>query len=160
MFKKIRKRFLLNQIQTLTSEARILNPKACGSRGVTPVWGVEWKITLSNFFLFFFSRIDKMFHIFFLKSGQIYMKDAESGKINFPIFPIFSFEIWSFLYSKGHFSMNFENKIDYNSRKKIRNNLKYDFSFESALCASSFMQIWPLLRGVCIALVGKNPEYV
>ena len=35
------------------------------------------------------------------------------------------------------------NTISHNSKKK---NLKYDFSYDSALCAS-FMKIWPLLRG-------------
>jgi len=35
-----------------------------------------------------------------------------------------------------HFSMNFEYKIDHNSENKNRKNLKYDFSYDSALCAS------------------------
>ena len=56
------------------------------------------------------------------------------------------FEVWVFLYSKLVIFSIFGKK------------LKYDFSFDSKLCAS-FIQTWPLLRGVCISLVGKNAPH-
>merc|ERR1719154_769872 len=48
-------------------------------------------------------------------------------------------------------SMNFQYKIDHNSKKN--KNLKSDFSFDSALWAS-FMKFASLLRGVCISFLG------
>ena len=59
------------------------------------------------------------------------------------------------------FLMNFQYKIDHNSKTKNRKNLKYDFSFDSTLWAS-FMKIGQLLREgvICISLVGKNPAII
>ena len=55
--------------------------------------------------------------------------------------------------------LDFEYKIDHNSKNKNQKNLKIDISFVSARCASS-IKIRTKLRGggvgVCISLVGKT----
>ena len=67
-------------------------------------------------------------------------------KINFQIFAILVFKIWSFFYLKLQISMNFQYKIDQNSKNENRKNLKHNFSVDSTLWAP-FMKIGPLLRG-------------
>ena len=73
-----------NLIQTLISEARVLNPKACGVHGAgftgaAPV-GIGGQ-ALHQFF--FFSRMDKMFFKQKkFRSVHIYMTDAECAETN------------------------------------------------------------------------------
>ena len=64
-----------NLIQTLTSEVRVLNHKACGVQVLSPGGGQS---PAPNFF--FFTRMDNCFNFFF-KSGQIYMKHAECAEM-------------------------------------------------------------------------------
>ena len=78
-----------NLIQTLTSEARVLNSKACGVQGRRDDDGGETPQTKV-------SGMDKIsWIIYFLnfKSIHIYMKDVEcaetNGKFNFLIFAVF-----------------------------------------------------------------------
>ena len=72
------------------------------------------------------------------------MKDEECVENQLSAFAFFSFwDMVIFLLKTGLFSMNFEYKIDLNSKNKNR---IIDFSFDSALFAS-FMKIGPFLKG-------------
>ena len=82
---------------TLTSEAGVLNPEACGVQGYSPDEGCGGPLP----FFFFSSHMDKFMDNFFFKSGQIHMKDAECVETNEKsIFRFSVFEIRPFLYSK------------------------------------------------------------
>ena len=87
----------------------------------------------------FFSQMDKMFLDKKIQSVHIYMKDAKCAETNEKSVFCFSyfliFEIWSFYYGVN-FSMNFEYKVDHNSKMKNLQNQKIDFSLVSAHCVS------------------------
>ena len=87
------------------------------SGGAVPMGGVGGNAT----YPFFLSRMDKMFFDNFflnLKNVHIYMRNAEYAETNEKlIFVDLVFKLWSFLYSKlVNFSMNFEYKIDHDSK--------------------------------------------
>ena len=73
---------------TLTSEARVLNPKACGVQGRSPGGGYFYSAKWKNLWT-------KLFQNF--KSVHIYMKYTKCAET---IFRFLVFEIWSFLCSK------------------------------------------------------------
>ena len=87
---------------------------------------------------FFLAKLINSWTIFFqnFKSVHIYMKHAECAEINAKwIFRFLVYEIWSFFYSNlDNISMNFEYKINHNSKNMNLKNLKIEFTFISAHC--------------------------
>ena len=101
--------------------------------------------------------MDKLF--FFLKSSQIYMKDAGCADTNEkPIFRFLVFEIWLFLDSK---LVNFWWILSTKSSvsKQIKIGKIWILIFYSiqhcAHLSCKYGHFWRV--GVCISLVGKNP---
>ena len=116
--------------------------KQAGSRGAALVGGVGDRSPPPNLFFQLTGHFHG--HIFFFKSGQIYMIYAEcSGskeKSYFRFFQYIFIELWSFLHWKWYIFDAFH----HNSKNRNRKNLKYDFSLFSVDCAS-LMRRWPLL---------------
>ena len=112
------KRFVQNMPLTLSSEGRVLNPKACGVQGCSPGRcggkGLHRKKNIAkwiNSWKFFFFKISKVFK--FTWKMQIVLKRLKNQFFRISWFLIS--EIWSFLYSKCD---DFEYKIDLNSKTK------------------------------------------
>ena len=87
------------------------------------------------------------------------MEDAECAETNeksiihFLWFLVF--EIWSFLYSKVvNFSMNFEYKIDHNSKNK---NGKIDFIYSFQLFALLFCKFGHFRKFFFLSVTHENP---
>ena len=115
---------------TLTSEARFLNPKACGFQGPSLGEGCGGPRPPPTFFLAkWINSWTNYFQNF--KSVQICMKDAECAENNkksiVKFLRFFDFGVWLVFFV--NFSMIFVYKIDHNSKTKNCKNRKISKCF-------------------------------